>query len=231
MGRIRDGVKEAGVWVVLGFSECSGASLYISQVTISPTGEIANYRRKIKATQYEKTIFGDGNSNSIHNVVQTEYGRLGSFNCWEQLQASIISHPRTHTLTQPTKPALKLHFYSQNPQLFVGGWPPAFPAEMDGVPWSVSNEGFSSVSRNIAVEGGCFAIVATQVVSKHGAEIMKISHWPWFEFPGGGFATIYGPDGSQLTPLTDPAAEAIVIAEISLDAIVLNKFVGDIMGN
>ncbi|TFY75083.1 hypothetical protein EWM64_g8929 [Hericium alpestre] len=214
MDRIRAAVREAGVWIVLGFSERSGGFLYISQVTIAPTGELANYRRKIKATQYEKTIFGDGNSNSLTDVVQTPYGRLGSFNCWEQLQ-----------------PALKLHFYSQHPQLFVGSWPPAFPPGKGRVPWIATNEGFSSMSRSIAIEGGVFAIVSTQVVSQKGAEIMKIDTWPWFEFPGGGFATVYGPDGSQLTPPTDPGAETIVIAEISLDAIVINKLIADTMGN
>lgn len=92
-----------------------------AQATISETGEIINHRRKIKPTHYEKTIFGDGSgtsraraptdtahmptpslspsAQSIHNVVQTPYGRLGSLNCWEQIQVRapvrVCAAPRT----------------------------------------------------------------------------------------------------------------------------------------
>ncbi len=48
MDRIREAVREAGVNVVLGFSERDGGSLYIAQVTITADGNIANHRRKIK---------------------------------------------------------------------------------------------------------------------------------------------------------------------------------------
>ncbi|KAA1478691.1 carbon-nitrogen hydrolase [Dentipellis sp. KUC8613] len=214
MDRIRAAVKKLGVWVVLGFSERDGGSLYIAQVTISAAGEIANHRRKIKPTHYEKTIFGDGSAQSIHNVVQTPYGRLGSLNCWEHMQ-----------------PALKLHFYSQYPQIFVGGWWPAFKPGAGGSPYIVSGEASSSMTRSVAMEGGCFGLVCCHTVSVEGAELMKIKGYPWFEFPGGGFTTIYGPDGSALTPPIDPGVEQTAIAEISLDAIATVKIVADQMGN
>ncbi|TFY81337.1 hypothetical protein EWM64_g2675 [Hericium alpestre] len=214
MDQIREAVKKLGVYVVLGFSERDGGSLYIAQVTISPKGEIVNHRRKIKPTHYEKTIFGDGNAQSIHNVVQTPYGRLGSLNCWEHIQ-----------------PALKLHFFSQLPQIFVGGWWPAFKAGAGGSPYIVSGEASSRMTQSVAMEGGCFGLVACHVVSEKGAEIMKMKGFPWFEFPGGGFTTIYGPDGSALTPPIDSGVEETAIAEISLDQIATVKTVADQMGN
>ncbi|KAJ8092900.1 hypothetical protein PM082_023534 [Marasmius tenuissimus] len=60
MERIQKACKDNDVNVVLGFSERDGASLYIAQVTITQEGKIANHRRKIKPTHYEKTVFGDG---------------------------------------------------------------------------------------------------------------------------------------------------------------------------
>ena len=77
---------------------------------------------------------------------------------------------------------------------------------------------------------------------------MKMTGFPWFKFPGGGFSTvrfrhqvktlnadgtfqIYGPDGSQLAKSVDPGEEAIVYAEISLDKINEVKLVADTMGN
>ncbi|KAH7341332.1 nitrilase [Rhizoctonia solani] len=214
MQRIQDAVKAAGVEVVLGFSERDAGSLYIAQVTITSDGRIANHRRKIKPTHYEKTIYGDGSAQSVFNVVQTKYGRLGSLNCWEHIQ-----------------PLLKAHFYSQHPQIFVGGWWPAFAPHEGGSPYIVSGEASSRMTQMVAMEGSAFGIVGCQVVSKEGAEKMKLSGFPWFKFPGGGFSTIYGPDGSQLVEPVDPGVEAILYADISLDKIDEVKLVADNQGN
>ncbi|ELU37431.1 nitrilase, putative [Rhizoctonia solani AG-1 IA] len=208
MQRIQEAVKAAGVEAVLGFSERDAGSLYIAQVTITSDGRIANHRRKIKPTHYEKTIYGDGSAQSVFNVVQTKYGRLGSLNCT----------------------ILKAHFYSQHPQIFVGGWWPAFAPHEGGSPYIVSGEASSRMTQMVAMEGSAFGIVGCQVVSKEGAEKMKLTGFPWFKFPGGGFSTastIYGPDGSQLVEPVDPGVETILYADISLDKIDEVKLVAD----
>ncbi|KAF8879549.1 nitrilase [Mucidula mucida] len=214
MDRIREAVKAADATIVLGFAERDGASLYIAQVTILPDGRIANHRRKMKATHYEKTIFADGNAQSLYNVVQTPYGRLGSLNCWEHMQ-----------------PWLKTHFYSQYPQIFVGGWPPAFAPGTGGSPYILSGEACSRMTQNVSMEGGCFGLCCCHVVSEAGAEKMKLTGFPWFTFPGGGFSAIYGPDGGALTEPVDPGVETIVYADISLSKIGEVKLVADTMGN
>ncbi|THV07653.1 carbon-nitrogen hydrolase [Dendrothele bispora CBS 962.96] len=217
MERICEAVKEADVNIVLGFAERDGASLYIAQVTITQDGKIANHRRKIKSlqpTHYEKTVFGDGSAQSIYNVVQTPYGRVGSLNCWEHIQ-----------------PWLKTHFYAQHPQIFVGGWWPAFGAHQGGSPYIVSGEASSRMTQLVSMEGGCFGLVCCHVVSEAGAQKMKMLGFPWFTFPGGGFSTIYGPDGSTLADPVDPGQEAILYADISLDKINEVKLVADTMGN
>jgi len=48
MDKIRAAVKKAGIFMVLGYLERDGASLYISQSFIDVTGEIVLHRRKIK---------------------------------------------------------------------------------------------------------------------------------------------------------------------------------------
>ncbi|KAG8705388.1 hypothetical protein FRC09_002985 [Ceratobasidium sp. 395] len=198
MQRIQDAVKKAGVEVVLGFSERDAGSLYIAQVTITSDGRIANHRRKIKPTHYEKTVFGDGSAQSIFNVVQTKCGRLGSLNCWEHIQPC-----------------------SQHPQIFVGGWWPAFAPHEGNSPYIVSGEASSRMTQMVAMEGSAFGIVGCQV----------LTGFPWFKFPGGGFSTIYGPDGSQLVEPVDPGVEAILYADISLDKIDEVKLVADNQGN
>ncbi|KAK1226650.1 hypothetical protein PQX77_010362 [Marasmius sp. AFHP31] len=129
------------------------------------------------------------------------------------------------------KPWLKTHMYAQHPQIFVGGWWPAFPPGTGGSPYIVSGEASSRMTQSVAMEGGCFGLVCCQVVSEAGAEKMKMTGFPWFVFPGGGFTTIYGPDGSALTPPIDPGEEKVAYATISLDKINEVKLVADTMGN
>jgi len=74
-------------------------------------------------------------------------------------------------------------------------------------------------------------LACCHVVSEKGAEIMKMTGFPWFSFPGGGFTAIYGPDGSTLAQADDPGVEQIVYADISLNKIDEVKRVADITGN
>lgn len=60
MHRIRAAAKENQIFVSLGYSEVDLNSLYTTQILISPTGDILNHRRKIRATHVERLVFGDG---------------------------------------------------------------------------------------------------------------------------------------------------------------------------
>ncbi|KAG8724527.1 hypothetical protein FRC09_017628 [Ceratobasidium sp. 395] len=120
---------------------------------------------------------------------------------------------------------------NQHPQIFVGGWWPAFAPHEGNSPYIVSGEASSRMTQMVAMEGSAFGIVGCQVVSEEGAKKMKLTGFPWFKFPGGGFSTIYGPDGSQLVEPVDPGVEAILYADISLDKIDEVKLVADNQGN
>lgn len=102
MKRILDAVKKAGMFVVLGYSERDGASLYMAQSFISPEGEIVHHRRKIKPTHVERTIWGEGQAESLKCVVPSKFGKIGALNCWEHLQ-----------------PLLRYYEYSQGVQIHV----------------------------------------------------------------------------------------------------------------
>jgi len=86
MDRIRAAAKKAKVFVVLGYSERDGASLYIAQSFINTEGEIVLHRRKIKPTHVERSVWGDGQADSLTSVVDTPFGKVGGLNCWEHLQ-------------------------------------------------------------------------------------------------------------------------------------------------
>ena len=104
MKRIQQAVREAGMFVVLGYSERDGASLYMGQAFISPEGEIVHHRRKIKPTHVERTLWGDGQADSLKCVVDSPFGRIGGLNCWEHLQPW-VNLPDVTNFADPCQPA------------------------------------------------------------------------------------------------------------------------------
>ncbi|KAJ0333730.1 hypothetical protein COL922a_010653 [Colletotrichum nupharicola] len=123
MLRIRQAAAENNIYVVFGFSERVGASLYLAQMLINSEGNILLHRRKPKPTHVERTIFGDSTGDSLTTVVDTPLGKIGMLNCWEHLQ-----------------PLLKYHTYSQGEQVHIAAWP--FNGEFNGgiEPWSLFGE-------------------------------------------------------------------------------------------
>lgn len=85
MRRIREAARENGIYVSLGYSEIDIAILHLAQVLISPTGDIINHRRKIKPTHVKKLVFGDGAGDIFEPVTQTDIGKVGHYNCWENM--------------------------------------------------------------------------------------------------------------------------------------------------
>ncbi|KAL9069913.1 MAG: hypothetical protein Q9161_005227 [Pseudevernia consocians] len=75
MEKIRKAVKAAGLFVVLGYSERDRGSIYIAQSFINPAGEIVLHRRKIKPTHVERSLWGDGQADSLKSVVDTPFGK------------------------------------------------------------------------------------------------------------------------------------------------------------
>jgi cyanide hydratase len=106
MRRIREAARANKIFVSLGYSEVDLASLYMTQVMINPAGDIINHRRKIKATHVERLIFGDGTGDTTESVMETEIGRIGHLNCWENLN-----------------PFLKSYSASLGEQVHVAAWP------------------------------------------------------------------------------------------------------------
>lgn len=106
MRRIRVAARTNKIFVSLGYSELDLASLYTTQVLISPSGEVINHRRKIRATHVERLVFGDGTGDTTESVVQTEIGRVGHLNCWENMN-----------------PFMKAYAASLGEQVHVAAWP------------------------------------------------------------------------------------------------------------
>ncbi|PTB48556.1 hypothetical protein M431DRAFT_501016 [Trichoderma harzianum CBS 226.95] len=186
MPQICEAVKKAGIFIVLGYSERDGDSLYIAQSFINPEGKIILHRRKIKPTGVEHAIWGDGDG--LINVVDSPFGK-------------------------------------------IGGWPPFF-GRPENIPilYTTTGEGDRLACQFMAMEGACFVVVSTQVMGEKGREKLKLVGSPHVT-SGGGFAMIFGPDGTPLVDPLDPGEEGILTAEIQLSTIDYAKNMLDVVGH
>jgi len=211
--QLRLAVKKAKLTAVIGLSERDGGSLYIAQWLIGPDGETIGKRRKLRPTHAERTVYGEGDGSDLAVHDRTDIGRLGALCCWEHLQ-----------------PLSKYAMYAQNEQVHVASWPsfslydpfaPALGAEVN-----------NAASRVYAVEGSCFVLAPCATVSQ--AMIDELCDRPdkhALLHVGGGFAAIYGPDGSQIGDKLAPDQEGLLIAEIDLGAIGVAKNAADPAGH
>lgn len=161
MDKILAAAKEAGIYVVLGYSERLNNSLYIAQSFISPAGEIINHRRKIKPTGVERNVWDDAGPEGLDPTVSTGFGKLGALCCAEHVM-----------------PLLRMHEYTQGPQMHVASWPMTWEAHKVAAKYSAPGHeqynGDLHASRFMARDGGLFAAVATQVLTPKNYETMGI---------------------------------------------------------
>ena len=212
MDRIRQAAARHDIYVVLGFSERSGGSLYMAQAFISGTGELVSVRRKLKPTHVERSVFGEGDGSDLQ-VHDTALGRVGGLNCWEHLQ-----------------PLTKYAMYSQGEEIHVGAWP-SFSIYR-GAAQALGPEVNTAASLIYAVEGQTFVVAPCAVIGEAALEQFCDSDVKrQLLQPGGGFARIYGPEGSELAEPLAETGEGILYADLNPDLIAIAKSAADPVGH
>lgn len=210
--RLAQAAREFNMYLALGYSERAGGSLYIAQALFDDQGRVLKTRRKLKPTHVERTVFGDGDGSDLA-VMSTPIGQVGMLACWEHLQ-----------------PLSKYAMYAQNEQIHVGAWP-SFSLYR-GAAHALGAEVNNAVSRVYAAEGQCFVVAPCATVSREMHEMLCHDDLQrQLLLAGGGFARIYGPDGSQLGNVLDEHEEGLVIADIDLGLISLSKAAADPAGH
>jgi predicted amidohydrolase len=210
--RIYKAAADHNIAVVMGFSERDGASLYMSQLVIGQDGNLVGKRRKLKPTHVERSLFGEGDGSDI-DVYDMPMARVGALNCWEHVQ----------TLT-------KFAMYSQHEQLHIASWPGMSLYQPEVYAFGV--EAQITAARSYALEGGTFVLNSTQVVTETARDFFcSTEEQRKLIGYGGGFARIFGPDGSDLTEALPEDGEGILYADIDLAQIVLAKQAADPVGH
>lgn len=212
--RLSEAARAAGITAVVGLAERSGGTLYIAQWLIGKDGATLLRRRKLKASHVERTVFGEGDGSDLA-VVDSAVGRLGALCCWEHL------HPLT-----------KCAMYAQNEQIHVASWP-MLNTGANRALYSLGYEVNNAASQIYAVEGGCFVLAPTHVITQDIVDVVcGDDQQARARFkPGGGRAMVYGPDGRPLTEPRDPQWEGLVHAELDLSMIAVAKSALDPTGH
>ncbi|KKA21381.1 Cyanide hydratase [Rasamsonia emersonii CBS 393.64] len=211
MQRIREAARANKIFVSLGYSEIDRASLYMSQVMISPTGDIINYRRKIKPTHTEKLLFGDGTGDTTESVVQTEIGRIGQLNCWENMN-----------------PFMKAYAVSLGEQVHVAAWP-LLPGKET---WNTDAVNNKTVTTSYAIETGTYTLGAWQTITEEGLKLnLPPEKVPKDPKVFNGHGRIFTPDGRSVGPEPDKDFEGLLFVDIDLDECHLPKTLADFGGH
>jgi aliphatic nitrilase len=210
--RVAAAARAARIHVALGFSERAGGSLYMGQALIDPTGATVFTRRKLKPTHVERYIFGEGAGNDLL-VADTTCGRIGALCCWEHLQ-----------------PLSKYALYAQDEQIHIAAWP-SFSLYR-GAAFALGPEMNMALSQVYAAEGQCFVLAPCATVSDNMVALMCTDDTKrQLLKAGGGFARIFGPDGSPVgSPLAEDA-EGLLVADLDLGLIPLAKGAADPAGH
>ncbi|MFW3170424.1 carbon-nitrogen hydrolase family protein [Geodermatophilus sp. CPCC 206100] len=212
MARIAAAAAEHRVHVVLGFSERAGGSLYMSQAFLDDTGKVVGVRRKLKPTHVERSVFGEGDGSDIQ-VHETPFGRLGALNCWEHFQ-----------------PLTKYAMYSLGEQIHVASWP-SFSLYR-GAAQALGPEVNNAASLVYAVEGQTFVLAPCGVIGPAAHELFADTDAKRELLrQGGGFARIYGPEGTELAQPLPETEEGILYADLDPALLAVAKSAADPVGH
>ncbi|KAF5579912.1 aliphatic nitrilase [Fusarium subglutinans] len=165
----------------------------------------------------ERTIWGEGQAESLKVVVDSKFGKVGALNCWEHLQL-----------------LLRYNEYAQGVQIHIASWLAEFEMlDPEKIAWLYHETGEASyrASQFMAIEGATFVAVASQVLTEKNLERNGLTGNPVTKTPGGGFSMIFGPDGKPLAEPIGDGEEGIITVVVNLRDIDKPKAFIDVVGH
>jgi aliphatic nitrilase len=220
LARIRQTARRKGVFVSIGFTEGTRASvgcLWNSNALIGADGSLLNHHRKLVPTWYEKLVWADGDGSGLR-VCATELGRLGMLICGEN-----------------TNPLARFALMAEGEQVHISSYPPVWPTRPPEGPGNYDLAQAIRIRAGAhAFEAKVFNVVAASCVDRTlrhavettlGREALRI-----LEQSPRGISIVLDPTG---TPLGESLCrdEGILYADIDLAQSVEPKQFHDVVGS
>ena len=204
--------KRNNLHAIIGVSEKSGGSLYMGQWHYGPDGNVISRRRKLKPTHTERAVFGEGDGSDII-VNKTDLGNIGALCCWEHMQ-----------------PLTKYAMYAQNEEIHAAAWP-AYSVYTD-ITYALSADLNMAINQTYAAEGQCYVVASTAVITQDLQDMLCTTdeHRNMIKL-GGGYARVWGPDGSPQGKPLGTDEEGLLIVDINLGKIPYCKAAADPAGH
>lgn len=211
MAQIAACARENSIYVCISGTELEGGTLYLTQVWFDDMGNLLGTHRKIRPTNGERTIWGEGDGSTMP-VFPTKLGNLGGLMCWE------------HRM-----PANLMIMNAKNEQVHVASWP-AGSADEKHV---LSSRGNILASEYYASTTGTFVLMCTLVNTPDMQELLSCGDAEkaaGFHL-GGAHAGIIDPAGNLITESIPPDEEGILYAEIDLAELIPARYLIDCSGH
>lgn len=208
--KLSDAAKRNKVYFCVSVTEKDGGSLYLTQLWFNPEGHLIGKHRKLKCTNAEKTVWGDGDG-SMMPVFETEYGNLGGLQCWEHILPLNIAA-----------------MGSMNEQVHVSSWPIFLPQEGH----LFGPEACEITAKYYALSNQTFCLMSSQIWTEEMRDmICETEEQKNFMKLGYGRTQIIAPNGQILNDPIPHDVEAIAYADIDLEQIIPGKFMVDPAGH
>lgn len=215
MDRICECARKFNVFVVMGINERVPETLgtiYNTNVLIDRKGKVLGAHRKLVPTFAEKLTWGGGDGSTL-KVYDTDIGKLGMLICGEN-----------------TNSLARYALIAQGEQVHIANYPgqPAGDESKYDLAHAIEIR-----SAGHAFEGKLFNGVSCSVVTPEIAKTLGDTEEKKRMLSNGsvGLTAIYGPDGKRLAGPLDPNEEGMVIAEIDIEKIIVQKLHHDIVGH
>jgi nitrilase len=207
--------RKSNVFVVMGINERVPQTLGTidnTNVLIDREGKILGAHRKLVPTFAEKLTWGGGDGSTL-KVYDTDIGKLGMLNCGEN-----------------TNSLARYALIGQGEQVHIANYPgqPAGDESKYDLAHAIEVR-----SAGHAFEGKLFNVVSCSIFTPEIAKVLGDTEEKKRMVSNGsiGLTAIYGPDGKRLAGPLDPNEEGMVIAEIDIEKIIVQKLQHDIVGH
>lgn len=208
--KISEAARKTETYVSVSVTEREGGSLYLTQLWFDPNGNLIGKHRKLKPTNAERYIWGEGDG-SMMPVFDTEIGRLGGLMCAEHMIPLNIAA-----------------MSSLNEQVHVSSWP-AFSCKIGKLFLEEPNK---VASLYYATATQTFTLMTSQIITQEMVD--KLCHTEYQKELlqlGGGSTQIISPEGEIISNIVPSNEEGIAYAELDLELIVYCKYAYDSSGH